>query len=279
MEHLKKLIECESQKHDLLLCDHVVEIAPIVRVGVEIEIPISRELKEHIERNAKDALVFELSFEEKLKTRRRGASQSQVLVYGLDTDAGLEPKKGVNVTVEIPRIGVLVTSPTNSTAGITVTPTVLHSRTTKNFIPSPATLCIHCHSIQMSEFGRLNEKLHCLEPLTESAQMAIIGDISRSLQDLKSSEVLYERSEEVAQQLILATVCHASVSGLNDRNPTPAARIPTLVGLNAVSNVAHVMSQHSILSSIISQTELLSALLSGNLSEIGRLKKLLHKVA
>jgi glutamate carboxypeptidase len=244
------------------------DVAIIGTTDEEIESVTSRDLIERVAKKARYSLVLEPSFHGKLKTRRKGSSQYQILVHGLAAHAGLEPEKGVNSTVEVSKIVCEIINLANIEFNTTVTPTTLRSGTTTNTIPSLAILDIDCRSFEISELNRIDKSLRSLKPSNQNARIEIIGGIVRPPLEFKSSEELYARFEKVASRLGYSEIGHASVGGVSDGNLTASIGALTLDGLGAVGDGAHALTEHVILSTIAPRIELLNAFLSDLLDKI-----------
>ncbi len=241
--------------------DSKSSIALIATTDEEVGSQTSRALIERLARSAKAVLVLEASLNGKVKTGRKGTAMYRISIHGRASHAGLEPEKGINATTEIALIVAQVLALQDSAQGTTVVPTTMRSGTTTNTVPALATLDLDIRSYAKSELERVDAAVRALKTSHPEAKIEIDGKINRPPLEPTSTMALYEKLEQVAKELGMAPIGHASVGGASDGNFAAAAGAPTLDGLGAVGDGAHAPHEHILLSTVPNRIALLTGLL------------------
>ena len=208
----------------------------------------SRELIERLAKSAKATLVFESSIDDTVKIGRKGTSMYRIKLHGRAAHAGLEPEKGINATTEISRIVLALSQLENQEHGTTVVPTLMHSGTTTNTVPSTATLDIDARSFLSSELMRVDAAIKAIKPFHPQARVEITGGANRPPLEHAATTELYKTIEAVAKRMGLPPVGHISVGGASDGNLAAAVGGKVLDGLGATGHGAHAAHEHIFIS-------------------------------
>ena len=231
-------------------------VALIATTDEEVGSQTSRALIEKVSKSAAAVLVFEASLDGKVKVGRKGTSMYQIKVHGRASHAGLDPEKGINASVEIAHIVLKMTALENKEFGTTVVPTTLHSGTVTNTVPALAVLDIDSRSFTMAELQRIDTAIKSLTPTHPEARIEVTGGINRPPLELSSTEALYERLEQVANEIGMSPIGSASVGGASDGNLAAATGVEVLDGLGAIGSGAHAPHEHILASTIPGRVQL-----------------------
>jgi len=231
-------------------------VALIATTDEEVGSQTSRALIERVSKSAAVVLVFEASLDGKVKVGRKGTSMYQIKVHGRASHAGLDPEKGINASVEIAHIVLKMTALENEEFGTTVVPTTLHSGTVTNTVPALAVLDIDSRSFTMAELQRIDTAIKSLTPTHPEARIEVTGGINRPPLELSSTEALYERLEQVANEIGMSPIGSASVGGASDGNLAAATGVEVLDGLGAIGSGAHAPHEHILASTIPGRVQL-----------------------
>jgi len=232
-------------------------VALVATTDEETGSATSKELIERLAKTAQAVLVFEASLDGKVKTGRKGTAMYQVSVVGKASHAGLEPEKGINATTELAKLVMQISTLENPEFGTTAVPTVMQSGTTTNTVPALAKLDIDVRSFTISELNRIDKSIRALS--SDVAKVEVTGGVNRPPLETSSSMELYEKLEEVAKDLGLSTIGHASVGGASDGNLAAAAGAKVLDGLGAIGMGAHAPGESIKISTIEERIKLTTA--------------------
>ncbi len=232
-------------------------VALVATTDEETGSATSKELIERLAKTAQAVLVFEASLDGKVKTGRKGTAMYQVSVIGKASHAGLEPEKGINATTELAKLVMQISTLENPEFGTTAVPTVMQSGTTTNTVPALAKLDIDVRSFTISELNRIDKSIRALS--SDVAKVEVTGGVNRPPLETSSSMELYEKLEEVAKDLGLSTIGHASVGGASDGNLAAAAGAKVLDGLGAIGMGAHAPGESIKISTIEERIKLTTA--------------------
>ena len=224
------------------------KVALVGTTDEEIGSYASRELIERLAKSAKATLVFESSIDDTVKIGRKGTSMYRIKLHGRAAHAGLEPEKGINATTEISRIVLALSQLENQEHGTTVVPTLMHSGTTTNTVPSTATLDIDARSFLSSELMRVDVAIKEIKPFHPQALIEITGGVNRPPLEHAATTELYKTIEAVAKRMGLPPVGHVSVGGASDGNLAAAVGGKVLDGLGATGYGAHAAHEHIFIS-------------------------------
>lgn len=260
---------CFDMLAGLVMAFHAVAALPspegiclLVTGDEEVGSPTSRALIEAEAREASAVLVLEASVGDgALKTARKGTSMYEVEVVGRAAHAGLEPDKGINVTVELAHQVPAVAALASPSAGTTVTPTSASAGTTLNTVPAVARFTVDVRAWSATEQERVDAGMRALEPVLEGAKLVVHGGINRPPLEESMSAALFERAVAVATRHGLPVPGQAAVGGASDGNFAAGVGTPTLDGLGAVGGGAHAEDEHVRVDRLVDRTLLLHGLL------------------
>lgn len=236
-------------------------VAVLLTSDEEIGAPSSRGLIEDTARGCRAVLVPEPSAAGALKTARKGIGAYRLDVRGRAAHAGLEPEKGINATVEVARQVLRIAALGDSTAGTSVTPTVLSGGSSMNTVPERASVQVDVRAWTAAELERVDAALRKLEPVAAGAGLELDGGVNRYALESSHSAHLFASAVQEAQSLGLAPLRRAAVGGGSDGNFTAGLGVPTLDGLGAVGDHAHARGEYADLSAMPQRAALMAALI------------------
>ena len=265
---------CFDMKAGLVIAFHALTEVPDLR-GVtllitgdeEIGSPSSRELIESEASRCRAALILEPAAPGgRGKTERKGMSIYELVVTGRAAHAGLEPNAGVNATIEIAHQILTIATFADSSAGTSVTPTVLTAGVTSNTVPAAGRLFVDVRAASMAEQARVDAAIRALRPVLDGSSLTVTGGINRPPLETSASSGLLVRTAMLAEALGLGPLGSASVGGGSDGNFTAGLGIPTLDGLGAVGDGAHADHEHVLVAELAGRTALVAALVADQLA-------------
>ncbi|ONI82979.1 glutamate carboxypeptidase [Actinosynnema sp. ALI-1.44] len=261
---------CFDMKAGVVMAFHAIArladrsgVTVLITGDEEIGSPSSRALIEAEAQGCVAALVLEASADGgALKTARKGGSWYTVRAHGLAAHAGLEPERGVNVTVELAHQILAMTELGDDALGTTVTPTLLSAGTTTNTVPAVGEVMVDARARTVAEQKRVDAAMRALEPVLDGAKLEILGGPNRPPLETSASADLFARASTVAAKLGLPPLTSTAVGGASDGNFTAGMGIPTLDGLGAVGGGAHAADEHVLVPELPGRTDLLVALIA-----------------
>ncbi|MHB9856238.1 M20 family metallopeptidase [Streptomyces krungchingensis] len=236
-------------------------VAVLLTSDEEIGAPSSRKLIEDTARGCRAVLVPEPSAAGALKTARKGIGTYRLDVRGRAAHAGLEPEKGINATVEVAHQVLRIAALGDSTAGTSVTPTVLSGGSSMNTVPEQASVRVDVRAWTAAELARVDADLRDLEPVVAGAALELDGGVNRYALEASHSADLFAAAAQEARALGLAPLRGVAVGGGSDGNFTAGLGVPTLDGLGAVGDHAHAPGEYADLSAMPQRSALLTALI------------------
>ncbi|MGQ5260886.1 M20/M25/M40 family metallo-hydrolase [Micromonospora sp. ZYX-F-536] len=245
-----RLVEDTSAVGVLLTCDE------------ESGSVTSRPLIEREARRSGAVLVCEAATPDgHVKVARKGGSVYRLTVRGRAAHAGVEPRRGVNATVEVAHqvltLGALGAA---DSGGTSVTPTLLSAGTTTNTVPERASLAVDVRAWTRDELERVDHAIRGLVPFLPEATLAVQGGINRYPMSPELARPLLELAQSIARQLGIPDVVGAHAAGASDGNFTAALGVPTLDGLGAVGGGAHAADEYVCVDRMPERTALLAGL-------------------
>jgi glutamate carboxypeptidase len=234
----------------------------------EIGSSASRPLIESLAGPVEVVLVLEPSFDGALKVGRKGIGMYVVEVHGRAAHAGLEPKLGMNATIELAHQVLALAAQDDPALQTTVTPTVVRSGEVGNQVPAFAEIHVDVRAFEESELQRVDGAIRSLTSHT-GATFAVRGGINRPAMSPSSGARVYQRAEAVAARLGLDKLGSASVGGGSDGNFAAAVGTPTLDGLGAVGGGAHAEGEYVQISTMPERAVVLATLVEELLNEHG----------
>ncbi|MEU1586919.1 M20 family metallopeptidase [Micromonospora sp. NPDC005710] len=245
-----RLVEDTSAVGVLLTCDE------------ESGSVTSRPLIEREARRSGAVLVCEAATPDgHVKVARKGGSVYRLTVRGRAAHAGVEPRRGVNATVEVAHqvltLGALGAA---DSGGTSVTPTLLSAGTTTNTVPERASLAVDVRAWTADELERVDHAIRGLVPFLPEATLAVQGGINRYPMSPELARPLLELAQSIARQLGIPDLVGAHAAGASDGNFTAALGVPTLDGLGAVGGGAHADDEYVCVDRMPERTALLAGL-------------------
>ncbi|MFE0515194.1 M20 family metallopeptidase [Streptomyces sp. NPDC058964] len=236
-------------------------VAVLLTSDEELGAPSSRELIEDTARGCRAVLVPEPSADGALKTARKGIGAYRLDVRGRAAHAGLEPEKGINATVEVAHQVLRIAALGDSTAGTSVTPTVLSGGSSMNTVPERASVKVDVRAWTAAELERVDAALRKLAGVAAGAGLELDGGVNRYALEPSHSADLFASAAQEAQALGLAPLRRAAVGGGSDGNFTAGLGVPTLDGMGAVGDHAHAPGEYADLSAMGQRAALMAALM------------------
>jgi len=219
----------------------------------------------HVEREAsrsKTCLVFEPSFDGKVKTGRKGTGMFRLRARGIPAHAGLEPEKGASAILELSRQIEKLHMLNDPAVGTTVNVCTIKGGTTTNVIPEYAECEIDVRFSTLGEARRVENAIQNLMPFDNRVSLEITGEINRPpLERTEGVADLYERARNAGASFDYE-VGEAQVGGGSDGNFVGALGVPVLDGLGIRGDGAHTLREHILVSDIARRATLITLLLS-----------------
>jgi glutamate carboxypeptidase len=229
----------------------------------EIGSGTSRALIEREARRSDAVLVLEpaAGLEGRLKTRRKGVGEIEIIATGRAAHAGLNPEDGVNAIEEISRQLARISRWNKPRRGVTVSPGVIEGGTRTNVIPEKARVLVDVRAVRAADARALERDFRALRPILRGAKLEIRGGFNRPPMEQSSAAALYARARTCAREMGLSLE-QAYVGGASDGNFTAALGVPTLDGLGAVGEGAHSAKENIVLRALPGRAALLAGLLA-----------------
>lgn len=224
----------------------------------------SRTGKPLVEREAaasETCLVFEPSFQGKVKTGRKGTGMFTLHAHGIPAHAGLEPEKGASAILELSRQIEKLQSLNQDAAGTTVNVCTIKGGTTTNVIPEHAECEIDVRFSTLKEAARIERAIRELKPVDERVSLKLTGEINRPpLERTEPVVALFEKARNAASSFG-CDLGEAQVGGGSDGNFVAAMGVPVLDGLGIRGDGAHTLQEHILISDIAKRATLVTMLL------------------
>jgi glutamate carboxypeptidase len=229
----------------------------------EIGSGASRKLIETEARRSDAVFVLEPSLGPRglLKTSRKGVGETQLIVHGRASHAGLAPEKGINAIHELAAQISRVEKWNNPGRGVTINADIIEGGSRANVIADRASATLDLRAWKLSDMRALEQRLHSLKPIHRGAKLELHGGFDRPPLERRHSAALFLRAKSIATQMGFS-LGEAAAGGGSDGNFTAALGIPTLDGLGAVGDGAHSTHEHVVLRTMPERAALLSALLA-----------------
>jgi glutamate carboxypeptidase len=206
-------------------------------------------------------LVFEPSFEGKVKTGRKGTGMFKLHAHGIPAHAGLEPEKGASAILELSRQIEKLDSFNDLGKGTTVNVCTIKGGTTTNVIPEHAECDIDVRFSTIDEASRIEAAIRGLSPFDRRVSLEVTGEVNRPPMERTQPVVaLYERARRLAASFDYE-VGEIQVGGASDGNFVAALGVPVLDGLGIAGAGAHTLHEHILVSDIAPRATLITSLL------------------
>jgi glutamate carboxypeptidase len=247
--------------HALAAAADLDGVTVLVTGDEELGAPTSRGLVEEEAGRAGTVLVFEGAADGgALKTARKGAAHYDIRVHGRAAHAGLDPRRGVNATVEAAHVVLQLAELDGTLQTSTVTPTLLASGSTGNTVPAEASIRVDVRTAVALEQRRIDAQIRALAPSLPGASLVIGTTSEHPPFEARSSAALMAVAVEVAGELGLAPLEGAAVGGASDGNYAAATGARTLDGLGAVGGRAHAPGEFVVVAQVPDRIRLAAGL-------------------
>jgi glutamate carboxypeptidase len=235
-------------------------VAVLLTTDEELGSPTARPLIEETAVGVDAALVLEPSADGALKTERKGIAVYRLIVNGRAAHAGLEPEKGANAAVELAHQVLATAGLADSTAGTTVTPSLVTAGTAMNTVPAQAVAHVDVRMRTRAEAERIDAALSGLRPVTPGTSLEVERTIGVPPLERRASVALFQRAQEIAAARGLPAPMEASVGGASDGNLLAGLDVQVLDGLGAVGGGAHAEGEYVEVAAMAERSELVAAL-------------------
>jgi glutamate carboxypeptidase len=231
----------------------------------EIGSDASRKVIETEARRSDAVFVLEPAFGKHglLKTARKGVGETEIIVHGRSSHAGLAPQEGINAIEELARQIAVVRAWNDFRGGTTIAACVIEGGTRVNVIPERAKATLDLRALSIADMRRLERRLHRLRPFHRGARLEIRGGFDRPPMEHRMAAALFTRAKALAAEMGLS-LGECTAGGGSDGNLTAALGVPTLDGLGAVGDGAHSAHEHVIVQTMPARSALLAALLANS---------------
>jgi glutamate carboxypeptidase len=223
----------------------------------------SRKLIESEARRSDAVFVLEPSLGPRglLKTSRKGVGETEIIVQGRASHAGLAPEKGVNAIHEVALQIARIKEWNDPRRGVTVNAGIVEGGTRVNVVPDRARALVDLRASTIADMRKLEGRLRALRPVVPGARLTIRGGFNRSPMERKVSAALFARAKALASQMGVS-LGESAAGGGSDGNLTAALGIPTLDGLGAVGDGAHSPGEYVLTKTMPARAAVLAALLA-----------------
>ena len=229
----------------------------------EIGSESSRKLIETEARRSDAVFVLEPSFGPRglVKTARKGVGETQLIVKGRASHAGLAPEEGINAVHELAAQLTRIEKWNDPGRGIGINADIVEGGTRTNVIADRARAVLDLRALRTSDMRSVERRLHSLKPLHKGAKLKITGGFDRPPLERQMCAALFARAKALAKQMNLS-LGECTAGGGSDGNFTGALGIPTLDGLGAVGDGAHSDHEYVVVNTMPNRAALLAALLA-----------------
>jgi glutamate carboxypeptidase len=180
---------------------------------------------------------------------------------GVAAHSGLDFEKGQNAVVELARQIERIAGFTDLARGLTVSANVIRGGTKGNVVPAEASADIDVRIGKLKDGAVIEKKFRGLKPFNRKCQLEITGGINRPpLERTKNVAALYELARGIYGEL-RSNLGEAAVGGGSDGNFTGALGVPTLDGLGAVGEGAHVTNESVLISELPKRVALIAEMI------------------
>jgi len=223
----------------------------------------SRELIETVAKDAALVLVFEPSDEPdgSLLTWRKGTGKFKVTVQGRAAHSGGAHEKGINAIEELAYHIVTVQNLTDYEKGTTINIGSVHGGRAINVVPAYAEADGDIRIMQLSEYKRVESRIHALEPRKQDTVIKVECNLNRPPLIFDSTmESTFSKAYEIAKNIGLEIKAGGSGSA-SDANFIAPLGIPVLDGLGGTGEGFHSEQEFIFTKSLPERASLTAALL------------------
>jgi glutamate carboxypeptidase len=259
---------CFDMKAGLVVMFHALASLPdrdgvaiVISGDEEVGSPTARGLLAETAAGCRAALVAEPSADGgALKIARKGIGQYEITIRGRSAHAGLEPRLGVNATVELAHQILAIAG--LATENTTVTPTVVCAGDTVNTVPDKALVYVDARAVTVAEQQRVDEAITGLGARLPGVRLEVRRLVGSPPLEAAASADLFRLAVEVAAARGLPAPVGTAVGGASDGNFIASLGVPTLDGLGPVGGGAHTDREHVLVGELPRSASLLAGLVA-----------------
>jgi len=239
-------------------------VTPLVFVNSDEEIG-SFESQARLERLARvsdRALVLEpaLGPSGKIKTRRKGTGDFEIVVRGKAAHAGLAPEEGRSAILELTYVVQKLFALNDPATGVTVNVGTLEGGTRANVIAAESRIRVDVRVPAREDAARVETAIRSLQPTTPGVTLEVRGGMERlPMEPTPRNRALWLRYRALAEAAGVP-VEEGLAGGASDGNFT-SRYTATLDGLGAVGDGAHARHEFIDLDRTLERAMLLTLLL------------------
>ena len=240
------------------------EVQPVFLINSDEEIG-SNESRDLIFEQAKLAertFVLEpaLGTEGKIKTRRKGVGDFEIMINGKPSHAGIAPGEGVSAILGLSHIVQQLYRLNKPSEGITVNVGTIEGGERSNVIAAKSKAVVDVRIPTREDGERIKEEIYNLKPEIDGIELTVKGDINRPpLEKNSANQKLWEITKKLGEKLGLE-LKEGMSGGASDGNYT-SLHSPTIDGLGAVGEGAHAFHEKIFLDETLKRAGLLALLL------------------
>ncbi|HKV39155.1 MAG TPA: M20 family metallopeptidase [Blastocatellia bacterium] len=197
----------------------------------------------------------------KVKTRRKGVGEFQIVIRGRPAHAGNDPRAGVSAITELAHQILAINKMSDFEQGTTLNVGVVSGGVLANVIAGQARAVVDLRYRTVEEGARIVEAIYGLKPVLDDACLEVTGGMGRSpLLRTDGVARLFEQARTIASSAGV-DLQEGSVGGGSDGNFLAALGIPVLDGLGVDGAGAHAEHEHVIIGDIPLRAALLARLM------------------
>jgi glutamate carboxypeptidase len=220
----------------------------------------------HIERLARESaavLVLEPALPGgAVKTARKGVGEFEVVVEGISSHAGADPRAGASAVHELARQILAVEALADPDRGLTLNVGVVQGGTRSNVVAEHARALVDVRIGRAEDAERIEAALLALGAHDARTRVAVRGRVNRPpMERTPGVARLFAIAQGVARELGRA-LGEGSTGGASDGNFTAALGVPTLDGLGAVGDGPHALHEHVIIDELEPRAALVAGLIA-----------------
>ena len=257
--------------------DDFARIDFFLNTDEEVDSPVSRSIYEPTAKMADAVLVLEAARENgDIVGSRKGCAVYELIIFGRQAHAGVEPEKGASAIVEMIRCIKALTALNGLHPGTTVNVGVIGGGTEVNVVPDKAWAKVDVRFNTLKEGQKLDREIRQLakSPTVEGTRIEIKGGIEKgAMEKTKATTYLIELAQDVAANLGFS-INDVHTGGTSDANHVGKLNIPVLDGLGPIGGDDHSPYEFLDLDSIVPRTALLAGLIQSITSHLNKLSTL-----
>ena len=196
-----------------------------------------------------------------IKTWRKGVGSFHIEVHGRAAHSGGKHENGRNAIEELAHQVIRVQNLTDYDLGTTLNVGVFKGGTVVNVVPDLAWMDVDLRVMIPGEAERIAKQINQLKPVLQGTSIKISGGLNRPpmpYDDLMRST--FNKAKRIADGINIPLIA-SGTGGASDGNFIAPLGIPVLDGMGAIGGDYHSEYEYIIEESLISRTQLLSAIL------------------